>query len=89
MWACQNGHMDTVRVLLDAGAQVDLQDKAGASALMWAARAAQTKIALALIAAKGSVGLKDACGHTALARAAKIGHSHFVSEVNKYLEGQP
>ena len=61
-----NAHPDAVRVLLDAGANVDAQDSADMSALMYAARYNSAAVVRALLAAGADRGLTDKAGHDAL-----------------------
>lgn len=49
MYAIQNGHTDVVKMLLDQGANVDLQDEYGVTALMWASKYGHTKVVKMLL----------------------------------------
>ena len=49
MYACASGHEEVVRVLLDAGADVELHNENGHSTLMEAASAGNVSIARQLV----------------------------------------
>lgn len=73
MRAAAAGNRELVESLLQSGAQLDLQDRAGHSALMYAAQAPAGEGALHLLLARGAkVSLTDAEGKTALALALSI-----------------
>jgi ankyrin repeat protein len=77
MWASQSGSIETVKTLLAAGAAVDVKDKAGRTALMWAqvARKASeqfnSEIVNTLIKAGAKVNVTDENGNTPLILAAQ------------------
>ena len=83
MYAAQNGHDNVVRILINAGAKVDMDDQydgfpwklndLNGTALMRAAGSGHALIVDTLIKAKANVDGNDECG-TALMRAAKNGH---------------
>ncbi|MDD9901108.1 MAG: ankyrin repeat domain-containing protein [Alphaproteobacteria bacterium] len=59
MWAVEKGNADAVRVLIDCGAKVDIQDKDGITALMMAAWYGDTNVAHFLIESGADPLLKD------------------------------
>jgi hypothetical protein len=59
------GDLDSVQVLLSAGAEVNVQDKNGMTPLMWAARWADAQRVAALVAAGAKVTVRDNSGKTA------------------------
>ena len=61
-----NADHDAVRVLLDAGANVDAQDSADMSALMYAARRGSAAVVRTLLGAGADRSLRDKSGHDAL-----------------------
>ena len=65
------GQEAMVRLLLQRGASVNLQDSGGCTALMWAAVKGYTTIMQALLDAKADASLKTNNGKTALTCAAK------------------
>ena len=71
-----NGDPGAVRVLLAAGANVNAQDSADMSALMYAARRGSITVVRALLAAGADRSLTDRAGHNALwhARQSKSKH---------------
>ena len=60
------GNLESVQVLLSAGAQVNVQDKNGMTPLMWAARWGDTQRVEALVKAGAKVDARDNAGKTAL-----------------------
>ena len=60
MWAAGYGHTATVRLLLDQGADPDLRDDRGMTALMMAAEAGSAGSIEALLRANAQVTLEDA-----------------------------
>ena len=64
--------------LIKNGADLNLQNNAGLTALMMAAYINKTEIAKALIAAGADLNLQDKFGKTALMRAARWGHTEIV-----------
>ncbi len=73
----------TVQVLLEAGADVDVKDEDGWTALMWAADRGYTNIVEALIKAGADVNAKDNDGYTALMKAAWCGYTNVVEALIK------
>ena len=72
--ASENGNTDIVYMLLDNGAQVDLQRKDGASALMGASAQGHLQTVALLLANGASPDLQDMNGNTALMFASDVGH---------------
>jgi ankyrin repeat protein len=60
------GDLDSVQVLLSAGAEVNVQDKNGMTPLMWAARWGDAQRVEALVAAGAKVTVRDNNGKSAL-----------------------
>jgi len=71
MRAAGTGHTEIVRLLIDKGADVNLLDKNGETALMGAAGAGHTEIVKVLIDKKANVDTKNNNGVTALIKAAE------------------
>jgi len=69
MAAAVGGHEAMVRMLLQRGASVNLQDSLGRTALMHAARLGRTVTVQALLDAKADASLQDTNGKTALMMA--------------------
>ena len=69
---------NSVRALVAAGANVNLQDKTGKTALMNAVLHNNTEIVRVLVAARADLNLKDYYGWTALSEAAKEGYTEIV-----------
>ena len=71
-WAARFGQVEAMRVLVDAGAQMDVQDQGpnGWTALMHACHKGQTKAALALLEWGANPNQASADGTTPLMRAA-------------------
>ena len=84
LWeASAKGHTDTVKALLEQGADVNAKDNDGFTALMFAARDGQTDTVPALLAKGADVNAKDNDGRTALMRAKKKGHKEIVQLLKK------
>jgi hypothetical protein len=60
------GDLESVQVLLSAGAEVNVQDKNGMTPLMWAARWGDAPRVAALVEAGATVTIRDNSGKTAL-----------------------
>ncbi len=75
MKAAIGGHTDTVKALIDKGADVNAKDKRGDTALMLAARDGRTEIAKALIGKDANINAADKDDNTALTKAARVEHS--------------
>eukprot|EP00434_Breviolum_minutum_P032768 symbB.v1.2.028979.t1/scaffold2981.1/size65978/4 len=72
---------EIVKELINAKADLNLKDKNGDTALMWAAKKGHREIVKELISAKADLNLKDKDGNTALILAAKKGHTGIVREL--------
>ncbi len=59
------GDLDTVKALLDAGANPDLQRKDGTTALMEACRGGHLEVVKILLSSRANIGLKNQDGKTA------------------------
>ena len=66
MLASNHGHDGVVKVLVQVGATVDLQDVDGLSALMYASREGRKDVAMTLMKYGAQVDLADKYGHSAL-----------------------
>jgi len=75
MAAADGGHEATVRMLLQRGASVDLQNSYGGTALMYAALKGNTTIVQALLDAKADASLQATDGSTALMWAERQKHT--------------
>ncbi len=82
-WHAQNGHAATVRLLLDAGAKVNLEDSDGGSALMLAAESGHSDALQALLKAGAWPRRALPDGTTALHFAAENGDSASVQALLK------
>ena len=78
LWASQGGHLDIMRVLVDAGADVQHGDTSGKTALLWACKGGHVDVVNALIDAGADVDAVDDCTTTALMAASGGGHSDVV-----------
>lgn len=67
--AAAAGKTEKVREILDTGADFDMQDKYGETALMWAAACGYTDTVKLLLNAGANTNLQDRDGWTALSRA--------------------
>ncbi len=76
---------EAVRVLLDAGANSDLADRKGITALMRAAQTRDATLAFVLIQRGASVDVSDRDGRTALHHAASLAQSPVSTEVFRVL----
>lgn len=73
--ASYEGNKDRVNHLIEAGADLNSQDKAGNTPLMRAALQGHNDIVIALIDANAKLDLQSNNGNTALMRAAEKGHT--------------
>lgn len=76
--AAAGGHTGTVRVLLNAGAQVDIQDDIGRSALFKASEQGHSSTVALLLAHQADPNLYDNSGRTSLMVASKNGYKNIV-----------
>ena len=72
MWAARNGHTQVVRMLIEKGADPNIQDIIGWTALMKAAHKGNVEIAQILINNGADLNLKNIDGHTALYIAERV-----------------
>jgi len=70
MWSTRSGNVDIIKVLLEAGADVNLKDRDGRTALMYAARDGHAAAAELLVLWMAKVDDQDDDGRTALIFAA-------------------
>lgn len=78
MRAAASQHPDIVSLLLKAGAQLDAQDRLGATALMWASVKGCHACATRLIAAGALLDVRGRMGETALQLAVETGNLDMV-----------
>jgi ankyrin repeat protein len=78
MRAAENGYRDITEFLLSKGVSVDLKDKDGMTALIYAAMWNQISVVEILIAKGAAVNIKDKAGMTPLHYAASNGHRETV-----------
>ncbi len=72
--AAQNGDVNAVRALLDAGGNVNLKDDAGRTLLMYAALKNQKEVVQVLLDKGADVNARNTTGETALSLTAREGH---------------
>ena len=75
IWAAKNGHVFTVKLLLDQGSDVAAQNNEGVTALYWAANNGHATIVEQLLQNGANCKPKDKIGWTPLHRAASNGHT--------------
>ena len=73
--AAAGGSVECVRLILEAGAEIDVRDEDGATPLMVAATYGHTKVVQELLSRNAETKLKDRFGNSALSSAAIKGHS--------------
>jgi ankyrin repeat protein len=73
MYASMEGHTEDVKLLIEAGADVNLQDKDGYTALMCASEIRYTESVGLLLEAGADVNVQDSSGYTALMVASEYG----------------
>ena len=87
MYASTGPYADTVKVLLEAGAKVNLIDnQEGFTALMFAAAEGQSEIVTLLLDASADPSLADVDGDTASSFAAKNGHTAVVELIAQHVK---
>jgi len=91
MRACCNNNIELIKILVDKGANLDLQDNCGCTALAWACcynNDKNTEIINILISPKNGVGtnldLQDICGNTALMYVCDGKNTEIVSYLLEY-----
>jgi len=82
MWAAIGGHAEIVRVLIDKGVAIDIQDDGGWTTLMYAAWNGRTEIVRLLIDKGAAIDIQDD-GSTALMWARQKGHTEIVRLLSK------
>ncbi|XP_037111460.1 protein TANC2 isoform X1 [Syngnathus acus] len=80
------GHGDAVALLLDHGAQVDIQSQDGLTALGFAASAGHLDVITLLSQHKAKVGHVDSSGRCVAVHAAQRGHLHVLRFLLKHAE---
>ncbi|CAK8998212.1 Ankyrin-2 (ANK-2) (Ankyrin-B) (Brain ankyrin) (Non-erythroid ankyrin) [Durusdinium trenchii] len=79
--AAEKGRLDVLKALLEQGADKDLKDDEGKTALYWAVQKDSMQMVQALLATGAAKDIQTNLGHTALHRAAKKGHVEIVKEL--------
>jgi ankyrin repeat protein len=78
MWAAGYGHVQATGLLLEHGAEVNVQDDRGMSPLMLASKAGEPGVVAELVEAGADRNLKDKQGLTALDYAGAMGYAQIV-----------
>jgi ankyrin repeat protein/nucleoside phosphorylase len=73
-WAAECGHDTVMRLLLEAGAEVNTKDYSGRTPLSWAPMSGRDAVVKLLLEAGAKVDAKDHCGRTPLSCAAEKGY---------------
>jgi len=84
MWASMYGHIEVVKLLLEAGADVNAKTIDGDTALKWASDYGHTEIVKLLLEAGADVNAKDKWGNTALVKAIDSGYIKIVKLLKQY-----
>ena len=87
-WAAQKNHSEMIRLLLEAGAGIDLANRSGYTPLMHAAESGSTDAAKTLLEAGADVGAKNRRGRTALDIANAFDHSETAAVIGKPISAQ-
>lgn len=87
--AAENGHREIVKILLTAGAKVDIQNSFGETALMLASKRGYTDIVKALLKAGADINLKNKCGASAETMARKTHQTDVVNILIRAAQLQP
>ncbi len=85
--ACKENQYYVAKKLLEEGAQVDLQDRTGWSAFMFATHEGHTELAKLLLEYNADVDLQSVKWESALSLAILHGHTEIITliEVTKYV----
>ena len=79
MWAVRYGQTEAVKLLVEKGADLNIQSKSGETALMSAARTGRTEIVKILVEGGADLNIQDYQNEwTALMEAARYGHKEIV-----------
>jgi len=76
--AAKNSDIENVRLLLESGTEVNIQDRVGWTALMWASRNGNTDIVRLLLEHGVEVNIQDNYSWTALISASMYGHTEII-----------
>jgi len=76
MGASFGGYVSAVKLLMDSGANPDLRDKDGWTALRWASKGNKPRVIQALLNRGASPDIQDSDGWTTLTAASLEGHLH-------------
>ena len=79
--ACKENDYDKVKLLLKKGAEVDLQDVQGWSALMHASRNGHSQVANLLLEYNADIDLQSLEWDSALSLALYHGHSQIITQI--------
>lgn len=71
MYACKNGHIDVVKLLLDKGADPNLVGCGGRTSLMISVSSGRESVCRLLLENNASISMKDESGNSALHYAAR------------------
>jgi cytohesin len=77
----EEGVLDCIRVLIQAGADLSIRARDGITAVTFAAAAGNVEVVRLLLAAGAPASSADDCGQTAFHHAAKHGHADVVEEL--------
>ncbi|KAK5637085.1 hypothetical protein RRF57_012797 [Xylaria bambusicola] len=78
LWAARDGHLDIVQILLDRGANIDMDDNEGYSPLSWAAENGHVEVTKLLLDKGADMESVAHNGTTALSLAAAYGNAEVV-----------
>ena len=80
LWFCaaRYGYLDIIKLLLKAGANPNIKDSSGNTALIWVSINGHLNIVRLLLKAGANPNIKDSNGNTALTRASRHGHLDIV-----------
>ena len=78
-WAALRGRDTTISILIDHGADLNIQDNDGWTALYWAAANGKNEVTIALIAGGADLNIQNKNGETAIHRTAANGKNEVTS----------